>query len=119
MSFATEDGQERFHRLSFNPLPDGSFTCTGRDVTAELRLAVTAEAEALARQSAQDEAASVAQDRDRVLAALGHDIRTPMNSIMGICSLLLDGELEQEQRVWLERIRTSCEVLLAMLNGLL
>ena len=53
------------------------------------------------------------------LAALGHDIRTPMNSIMGICSLLLDGELEHEQRVWLERIRTSCEVLLAMLNGLL
>ena len=54
-----------------------------------------------------------------MLAALGHDIRTPMNSIMGICSLLLDGELEQEQRIWLERIRTSCEVLLAMLNGLL
>ena len=48
VSFATEDGQERFHRLSFNPLPDGSFTCMGRDVTAELRLAVTAEAEALA-----------------------------------------------------------------------
>jgi CheY-like chemotaxis protein len=42
-----------------------------------------------------------------------------MNSIMGICSLLLDSELEQEQRIWLERIRASCEALLAMLNGLL
>ena len=54
-----------------------------------------------------------------MLAALGHDVRTPMNSIMGICSLLLDSELEQEQRIWLERIRASCEALLAMLNGLL
>jgi len=42
-----------------------------------------------------------------------------MNSIMGICSLLLDSELEHEQRVWLERIRASCDTLLAMLNGLL
>jgi CheY-like chemotaxis protein len=42
-----------------------------------------------------------------------------MNSIMGICSLLLDSELEQEQRLWLERIRASCDALLAMLNGLL
>ena len=61
----------------------------------------------------------MAHDRDRVLAAVGHDVRTPMNSIMGICSLLLDSELEQEQRLWLERIRASCEALLAMLNGLL
>jgi signal transduction histidine kinase/CheY-like chemotaxis protein len=119
VSLATEDGQQRFHRFSITPLPDGSFVCVGRDVTAELRLAATAEAEAVACQSAQDAAASIARDRDRVLTALGHDIRTPMNSIMGICSLLLDGELEKEQRIWLERIRTSCEVLLAMLNGLL
>ena len=61
----------------------------------------------------------MARDRDRVLTALGHDVRTPMNSIMGICSLLLDSELEQEQRLWLERIRASCEALFAMLNGLL
>ena len=77
------------------------------------------DSESAASQAAQEEAATVARDRDRVLAALGHDVRTPMNSIMGICSLLLDSELEQEQRLWLERIRASCEALLAMLNGLL
>lgn len=119
LPIATDDGQERFHRLSIDPLPDGRFVCVGRDVTAEVRLAAKAEAEAASRQAAQDEAASVARDRDRVLIALGHDVRTPMNSIMGICSLLLDSELEQEQRIWLERIRASCEALLAMLNGLL
>jgi signal transduction histidine kinase/DNA-binding response OmpR family regulator len=116
---ATNDAQERFHRIGINPLPDGHFVCTGRDVTAEVRLAAKADAEASARQLAQDDAASIARDRDKVLAALGHDVRTPMNSIMGICSLLLDSEIEQEHRIWLERIRASCEALLAMLNGLL
>ena len=119
VSFATEDGQDRVHRLSIESLPDGRFVCLGRDVTSEVRLAARLEVAASSSQAAQDEAAMVARDRDRVLAALGHDVRTPMNSIMGICSLLLDSELEHEQRIWLERIRASCEALLAMLNGLL
>jgi CheY-like chemotaxis protein/anti-sigma regulatory factor (Ser/Thr protein kinase) len=54
-----------------------------------------------------------------VLAAIGHDVRTPMNSILGICALLLDGDLDEAQRKWLWRIRASCEALLAMLNGML
>ena len=119
MNIANEDGQDRVHRLSIEPLPDGRYICVGRDVTNEVRLAAKLDAASAASQVAQDEAATVARDRDRVLAALGHDVRTPMNSIMGICSLLLDSELEQEQRLWLERIRASCEALLAMLNGLL
>ena len=114
-----EDGQERIHRISIEPRPDGGFACVGRNITAETRLAVKLEAAASASQAAEEEASTVARDRDRVLAALGHDVRTPMNSIMGICSLLLDSELEHEQRIWLERIRASCEALLAMLNGLL
>jgi signal transduction histidine kinase/DNA-binding response OmpR family regulator len=119
LPIATEDGQERIHRLSIEPLPDGRFICTGRDVTNEVRLAARLEVTANSSQAAQEEAATVARDRDRVLVALGHDVRTPMNSIMGICSLLLDSELEHEQRIWLERIMASCEALLAMLNGLL
>lgn len=58
-------------------------------------------------------------ERDRVLAAIGHDVRTPLNSILGIAALLLDGELEETQRRWVMRIRASCELLLAMLHGML
>src|ERR1700722_16126508 len=57
--------------------------------------------------------------RDPVLAAIGHDVRTPMNSILGICAVLLDGDLDDTQRKWLWRIRASCDALLAMLNGML
>ena len=61
----------------------------------------------------------IAIERDRVLAAIGHDVRTPINSILGICALLIDGDLDDAQRKWLQRIRASCEALLAMLNGIL
>ena len=58
-------------------------------------------------------------ERDRVLAAIGHDVRTPISSILGICALLMDGHLDETQRKWLRCIRASCEGLLAMLNGML
>ena len=68
----------------------------------------------------REQVAAIARDRDRVLAAVGHDVRTPMNSILGICALLIEeGELRDDQRVWIERIDASCEALLAMLNGML
>jgi signal transduction histidine kinase/CheY-like chemotaxis protein len=68
----------------------------------------------------REQLAAAASDRDRVLAAVGHDVRTPMNSILGICALLLEeGNLAPDQHVWIGRIEASCEALLAMLNGLL
>ena len=75
---------------------------------------IDAEVEELRR-----ELGDLAQERDRVLAAIGHDVRTPINSILGICALLLDGDLDDGQRKWLQRVRASCEALLAMLNGML
>jgi signal transduction histidine kinase/CheY-like chemotaxis protein len=119
VAIATTDGAIRSYRLGIESLPDGRYVCVGRDVTNEIRLAAKLDAACSASVAAQEEAATVTRERDRVLTALGHDVRTPMNSIVGICSLLLDGELEHEQRLWLERIRASCDGLLAMLNGLL
>ncbi len=72
-----------------------------------------------ANEQVQRKLEEMASERDRVLAAIGHDVRTPMNSILGICALLLDGDLDEAQRKWLKRIRASCQALLAMLNGML
>ena len=119
VALSSEEGTDRVHRLRIAPLPDGGYVCAGRDVTFEVDLAAKLQSATSACEAAQEQAVTVARDRDGVLTALGHDVRTPMNSIMGICSLLLDSELEQEQRLWLERIRASCDALLAMLNGLL
>ena len=71
------------------------------------------------RETTRQELDEIVVERDRILAAIGHDVRTPMNSILGICALLMDGDLNELQRKWLQRIRASCEALLAMLNGML
>jgi len=116
VAVANKEGPAEFHSLSvsLNPL-GGHFRVRGRNITGEVRSA-QAESEAAA---ARTETNTMARERDRVLAAVGHDVRTPMNSILGICSLLLAGDMEDEHRSWIEKIRGSCDALLAMLNGLL
>ena len=59
------------------------------------------------------------REHETALAAVGHDMRTPMQSVLGICDLLLDGALEEDQRHWVEHLRASGAALLALLNGLL
>jgi len=103
---------DKIWRLTLVPEKAGGFVCTGRDMTGEA-------AALAARDAAETALAEARRNQDRLLTSLGHDIRTPMTSIMGTCELLLDGDLEQEQRVWLERVQGSCGALLGMLNGLL
>ncbi|MEG1432375.1 PAS domain-containing protein [Eubacterium sp.] len=54
------------------------------------------------------------------LSAMSHDIRTPMNAIVGMCELALEDEHDQEQvHESLETIQSSSQLLLSLINSIL
>ena len=90
-------------------MPDGGIVSVYHDMTANERQ--------LARAKAEAEAANEA--KSQFLANMSHEIRTPLNAVLGLNELLLMSRLDDTQRHHAELVRTSGQLLLALINDIL
>ena len=111
------DGKRFVNELHISPVHDAAgkllyFMGIQHDVTERVR---AEEAARRARRAAERASA----EKSDFLAFVSHEVRTPLNGVLGTLSLLLDTALDAEQRAYAETARRSGETLLWTVNELL
>ncbi|HET8701850.1 MAG TPA: histidine kinase dimerization/phospho-acceptor domain-containing protein, partial [Nitrococcus sp.] len=91
-----------------------------RRTTSELRQTLRAlEVQNAELDVARKRALEASQTKSQFLANVSHEIRTPINGIVGFTELLSYSPLDAEQRDHVDTIKASCANLLAIINDIL
>ncbi len=88
-----------------------------QDFRGELERKVAERTRELEASRAEAEHANKA--KSQFLAAMSHEVRTPMNAVLGMSEILQNTELSAQQRDMLHTIRESGQTLLTQINEIL
>jgi len=89
-----------------------SFTGIVRDISKDEALKNDLQAKA-------EQARSAEEAKAQFLAMMSHEVRTPLNGVLGMVELVLDTPLTDAQRSMLQRSRESSVALLTIINDIL
>jgi PAS domain S-box-containing protein len=70
-------------------------------------------------EKSREEALEAVKAKAAFLATMSHEIRTPMNGVIGMTALLAETPLNNEQRDYVDTVRTSGDALLTIINDIL
>ena len=99
-------------RIIRNRLANGNYLAVFADITDTKRKEFRLKEE---KESA--EKASIS--RSQFMANISHEIRTPIQTIIGMMELLVDTKLDEEQTEYVRQVRFSADVMLTLINDVL
>lgn len=111
------EGSPRWGAISWQPLRDERGQALGyrtsvRDITERKRMEERLREAKIAAETA-------ASARERFLATVSHELRSPMQSILGYTELLGQSELDERQRRWVRILEEQTDHLLRNVEDLL
>jgi signal transduction histidine kinase/CheY-like chemotaxis protein len=67
----------------------------------------------------RQKAEAASEAKSRFLANVSHEVRTPLNGILGMAELLADSPLDREQLAYVEAVKTSGRALATLIDEIL
>jgi PAS domain S-box-containing protein len=120
----SKTGAEHYVLWNATRVLDGTGTpvgvlVVGQDITDRKQAEARLREQARELEQARDAALAAAQAKSDFLAMVSHEVRTPMNGVIGMTGLLLDTTLTPEQREYARTVRASAQALLTIINDIL
>lgn len=117
LSIAHQSGRSYWAHLEIQPLADEAGDVNKLVIIQSDRTASKESETRLLR--SRDAAEAADRAKSDFLAVMSHEVRTPLNAVLGFASLLSETSLNPQQRDYLATIQSSGENLLALVNDIL